>query len=410
MSTSLISFLGRTPRSENGYRKTRYRFPDGEQAEPLAFFGWALQQRLKPDRFVILGTRGSMWDHLFEGDLALGSTGEAERMELIDAVDRQLVEQAQLDALAPVLGKALGCEVSLVLIPYAREPAEQVAILQSIADHVRDGDHVHLDVTHGFRHLPMLALLAALHLELARHASVDGIWYGAYDPDSGDAPVHQLSGLLEIADGIRALTTFDKDGDYGVFEPILRRAGLSEDGCTSLRKAAYYENILNVGAATGELRKAKKILEQAALHPNGQLLRPAILERLSWLDGERQFEKLTRLARHALARGDYLRTVLYAYEAVVTRICQSMQAPDNDFEGREEARKDYEQQLKNDEGRKSERSEYKLLKNLRNQVAHGTRGSKGEVQKALLNEPAMRERLKSLLDSIEKGTLPILPP
>lgn len=404
MSTTLISFLGRTPKGENGYRKTRYRFSDGTHTEPLAFFGWALHKRLSPRRIAILGTAGSMWDHLFEGDIALGDALEAERLALIEAVGRQRVEQGLLDALAPALGQTLGCAVSLVVIPYARDPAEQVGILQAIAEQVADGDHVHLDVTHGFRHLPMLALLAALHLRLARQAMIEGIWYGAFDPDTGDAPVHELSGLLHIADGVQALARFDKDGDYGVFEPLLRDAGLPDAACKALRKAAYYENILNVGAATGELRRVRQSLNASALKPEGQLLLPAIQKRLAWLDEDRQFEKQTRLARQALDRCDYLRATLYAFEAVITRLCQIERVPIDDFERREEARKNYEARLK--QKHTEEREAYFLLKNLRNQTAHGTRGSVGDVQQALLNESVMREKLADLIERIEQGRLP----
>ncbi|MFN3595627.1 MAG: TIGR02221 family CRISPR-associated protein, partial [Thiobacillaceae bacterium] len=60
MSTTLISFLGRAPKGESGYRATRYRFADA-QTRPVAFFGWALRERIAPSRMVILGTEGSMW-------------------------------------------------------------------------------------------------------------------------------------------------------------------------------------------------------------------------------------------------------------------------------------------------------------------------------------------------------------
>lgn len=401
---TLISFLGRVPKSEDGYRKTRYIFPDGKQTPEVAFFGWALLQRLKANRLVILGTSGSMWDHLFEVDIDLGTQRDEERLQLIEAVNEKKVSQAQLDVLAPALSEKLGCETHLALIPYAKDQAEQIAILEIIANHVRENDAVQLDITHGFRHLPMLALLSALHLRITRSAEIHGIWYGAFDPDTGQAPVHDLSGLLRIADGLQALSSFDKDGDYGVFEPLLRLAGLPDEACQSFRKAAYYENILNVGAATGELRQVRRAIDGQHLTPDAQLLIPAIQARLDWLSERRQFEKQTHLARLALQRKDYLRAALYAYEAVITRLCQHTGVAVEDFDLRENARKNYEAELK--EVKSTEHEEFKLLKNLRNQVAHGTRGSVQNVQQALLNETVMREKLEALITSIEEGHLP----
>lgn len=403
----LVTFLGRVPRSENGYRTTRYDFGDGEQVEPVAFFGWALQRRLRADLLVVLGTGGSMWDHLFEGDLDLGDTAEQQREALIEACASQSVTQQQLDALAPALAQHLDCGVRLEIIPYGRSQAEQMQLLQQMAGQVAKGDRVHLDITHGFRHLPMLALLSALHLRLARGAHVDGIWYGTFDPDTGEAPVHELSGLLRIADGLQALSRFDKDGDYGSFLPLLQQAGASADGIEALRRASFFENILNVGAATGELRQARQKLDASTLAPDAALLLPAMEERLSWISEKKQFEKQLQLGRQRLAARDYLRAVLYAYEAVITRLCQQEREEVASYERRERARQDYEKRLRHERNR--EHDDYQLLKSLRNQVAHGTRGSRAEVQSTLADESRLRAALDGLLKAIEEGRLPSAP-
>lgn len=402
---TLITFLGRVPKTENGYRRTRYEFGNGDKTDPLAFFGWALIERLAASRVVILGTRGSMWDHLFEGDLDLGDHAAHDRLALIEAVGNQAVDQALLDALAPVLAGRLGVEVVLRLIPYARTEDEQIEVLRIMAEVVADGQRVHLDVTHGFRHLPMLALMSALHLRISRGAHIDGIWYGAFDPDTNSAPVYDLVGLMKLAEGLQALASFDKDGDYGVFVPLLR-GRVPDEAVAAMERASYYENILNVAAATGKLREARRALERAkaTLAPDLALLWPTIDERLRWVEEERQFEKQLALARQCLARQDYLRATLYAYEAVITRLCQQQRVNANDFESREQARKGYEERISVDDRAQWER--YSLLKNLRNQVAHGTRGCLGEVQQCLLNEARMRDQLSRLIDEIATGRLP----
>lgn len=402
MSTTLVTILGRSPKDSNGYRPTRYTFADQSQTEPLAFFGWALQARLRPERMVVLGTNGSMWDHLFEGDINLEQDSPDERLELIDATQNKRVTQAQLERLAPHLEARIGCEVKLTLIPYARDEAEQVEVLRTMAEHVPENEIVHLDVTHGFRHLPMLSLLAALYLRIARSAQIEKIWYATFDPDTRQAPVLDLSGLLRIADGLQALASFDKDGDYSVFVPLLQQGGLAAETTEALHKAAYFENILHIGPAAGELRKAREGLAHPHLRPEANLLLPAIRKRLDWLNEERQFQKLTKLARSAWSRRDYLRSILYAYEAVITRLCQDKNVPVQSFVKREEVRDAYEIRQKS----QKERENYNLLKNLRNQVAHGNRGSTQEVQQALLNENRISDTLDRLLKEIEEGKLP----
>ncbi|GAB4119803.1 MAG: TIGR02221 family CRISPR-associated protein [Sideroxydans sp.] len=399
---TLITFLGRAPRTEAGYRTTRYRFADGSESAPVAFFGWALRECLRPEKMVVLGTAGSMWDHLFEQDINLGVACEEERMQLMEAVAQQNVSAALLSRLAPLLAKHLGIEIELQLIPYCRSEHEQLELLGIMAGQVSQGSNVHLDITHGFRHLPMLALMSAMHLRIVKRASIAGIWYGAFDPDTQSAPVHDLAGLLRIADGLVALAQFDKDGDYRVFARTLEHAGVPQPVIESLTRAGYYENILNVGAATGELRRVRQQLQNIEGIDTALLL-PAVRERLAWIDEDRQFEKQLRLAQHGIEQGDYLRATLYAYESVITRLCQLRRVPVEDFDAREAVRKDYEGRLQRDS---IEQKRYKLLKNLRNQIAHGTRGSTQEVQQALLNEATMLNALTEVMNAIKSGQLP----
>jgi hypothetical protein len=183
---------------------------------------------------------------------------------------------------------------------------------------------------------------------------------------------------------------------------VLKDAGYSELA-DKLSDAGYYENILNVGEATGKLRALMPHLDAlTAQNDAAALLATLIKERITWLQEDRQYEKQLALARHAFARSDYLRTVLYAYEAVITRLCQQARIPISDFARREDIRKAYEKKSSHT----PEGERYRRLKDLRNQLAHGTRGSRGEVQQALLNESRMRETLAELLEEIEHGRLP----
>ena len=87
MTHTLVSFIGRSTRrnAAGGYEPTRYKFPNGEM-ESTAHFGWALMQRGKPDRMVILGTSGSMWDYWVEG-LGLGQSAMRNEAALRSALN-----------------------------------------------------------------------------------------------------------------------------------------------------------------------------------------------------------------------------------------------------------------------------------------------------------------------------------
>lgn len=202
-----------------------------------------------------------MWDHLFENDIVFGAEAEDEWLELQEATEAKTVTVALLELLAPLLAQRLSCEVRLVLIPYCHTEAEQMNLLTIMAAQVEPGDRVSLDVTHGFRHLPMLAMLSAMHLRVVRNACIQGIYYGAYDPNTGAAPVIDLSGLLRIADWIGALNTYDKDGDYGVFAELMERDGVLIQQANYLRRAAFRERTSNAWEARTDLRNLDAVLD-----------------------------------------------------------------------------------------------------------------------------------------------------
>ena len=397
MPHTLITFLGRTPRGEQGYRTTCYDFGDGADCEPVAFFGWALQRRLRPNRLVVLGTPGSMWDHLFEGDIALGDAVEEERLALVGEAERQAVTQERLDRLAPVLADRLGCEVRLRLISYCHTSREQEGLLRDLAEEVGQGDRVDLDITHGFRHLPMLTLLSALHLRKVRSAKIAHIWYGAYDPDTGRAPVHDLAGLLDIADWLEALSVYGHTGDYGVFGPLIG----GETG-ERLRRAAFLETVNRIGQARSLLRQVLERLEQGTDDPALALFREELSWRLVWARQDNYYLRQRELALEYLRRERFLEAALTGWEAFTTRLQREEDKsldPDN-MAHRESVRERFEARERAIQCRTPRYRAYDSLRRLRNAVAHGSQPKGGEVQRALSSPQAMRELLETLFEQL----------
>jgi len=383
----LITFLGRTPKHEgSGYRRTTYDFGDGQLTDPVAFFGWVLRERLEKkvglDRVVILGTRGSMWDHLFEQDLQLGDLHEEQRLELFEAVERKEVDQQQLDRLTPILEEEFGLSMELQIVPYCQGREEQVELLRILDDLVEEGEQIELDVTHGFRHLPMLGLMAALFLRSVRNVVVSSIWYGAYDPDTDRAPVHDLVGLLSIADWMRSLVTFEKDGDYSVFAPLLggNRGEL-------LAEAAFYERSSSPSRAREKLTSWLKGQERVdPSDPVASLFEPILEERLQWQRRPTRSEQERALARIYLEKRDYVRAVIYGLEGVVTADLEKGGKPSDDYVQREEAR----QYLRENH------EAFRSLNSIRNALAHGLRPSSGHIRKVIQREEEFRNTLEVL--------------
>lgn len=403
MIHTLVSFLGRVPKGENGYRPTAYTF-DGEPDESTAFIGWSLRRRLNPDRMVILGTTGSMWDHLFEKDIFLGSEAEDERLALQVATENKAVTKELLESLTPLLTQRLGCEVRLVLIPYCQNELEQLELLRLMAAEVNPGDRVSLDVTHGFRHLPMLAMLSALHLQEVKNAEIVGIWYGFYDHDTKEAPVYNLGGLLRIADWLGALHTFDKDGDYGVFSDLLEKDGVSTHQANYLRRAAFRERTSNAWDARADLRNVDAVLD-SGLPGVSDLFADQLKARIRWHKGQDLLVCQQELAIEYLKRRDYIRATIYAFEGFVTSLIDDEKRERFwDFQDRDRARREYQNKLR---GEQSLLGDYRLLKGLRNALAHGTRPDdekiKQKVERVLSDPKLLQEELRRLIRKLLAG-------
>ena len=372
MSHTLVTFLGKSRESkETGYRKTVYRFPDGTTNE-TAFFGLALSRHLKPDTIVILGTSSSQWGVLVEH---LAEEGEAEdaRRRLFKAEGDGAVTRPLLDSVAPLMKRAVGCDVLPRLIPFGKDADEQYDILDAIAAAVPNGD-VSFDLTHGFRHLGMVGFLSAFMLERVRNLNVRDLWYGALDMTrDGVTPVLKLDGLARVRRWTDALDRFDATGDYGVFAQLLIDDGVPEDKADCLRDAAFYERTFNVRDAARKIDTFRPILANPLAGASG-LFQRRLADRLRWVTASSLAEQQRKLAHQYLNRGDFVRAAIFGREACVTCVCEEHGASTVDVsKERMVVADEFQKELM--EGKHSEKRTvaYWTLTYIRNALAHGTR-------------------------------------
>ncbi len=118
------------------------------------------------------------------------------------------------------------CPVSPIPIPDGRSEAELWQIYSAMIEGLPPGCRVVLDVTHGFRSLPMVALLAALYLRQSDRVQVEQILYGAWearDQTTNTAPVFDLTPFLDMANWMSAANVFLKTGHGGLIADLLKQ-------------------------------------------------------------------------------------------------------------------------------------------------------------------------------------------
>ncbi len=205
-----LSFLG-----TGAYRNTDYFFPGEHAAETYAtpLIQVAVQQYLEQhegfgptDRHVLL-------------------LSDAARKRNYLAATKPHDAPAEHDGLRAELLKANNAAVTkTVAVPTGHDRDSVIETFDRMAQEVGTGDAVFLDVTHGFRSLPMLALVLGNFLRVAKGAHVRAIYYGAFEDrgeHGGRTPVYDLAYLLELQEWTTAAYGYV---EYGFAAPLSKLA------------------------------------------------------------------------------------------------------------------------------------------------------------------------------------------
>ena len=390
MAHTLISFLGKSQQNKTtGYRTANYDL--NQQLLTTAFLGVELAKHLKPQKLLLIGTAGSMWDVFFEQH-----ADNEHILNLIDATANNCVDEHLLKPCIPQIEQQLGCEVECIVIQYARNEAEQVALLSRIAQSLQENDRISIDVTHSFRHLPMLALVASRFLQNVKNIQTEHIYYGALEMTENErTPVIELDGLLKMLNWVDALSVYNHDGSYQVFADLFRQeqADLSAE---LLEKAAFYENTNQIHQARAPLTKFRKIENNAS--PLIQLFTEELKKRTAWAEQNDYASRQLKMAEFYLQKRDYLRAGILAQEAWVSKMVQRYTASgeQSNYDNREMAQEHFKQVAS-----KNHREAFKMLNLIRNALAHGTQAYDKGVQNILSQPDGLLNKLKNIMQTIK---------
>lgn len=180
MTLKAITFLGNPRKTERlpfGYEEKRYLGPGG--AECVSHFvAEAIYEFYHPDTLYVFSTTEGLESHFASVKACLDG-----RME-----------------------------PRAIAIPAPTNEQEIWTFFDKIVGVIGAGDEIIFDVTLAFRSIPILALLAANLLRVARGTSVRALTYAEVNFGLHDAPVHDLSKLLELLDWTTATDAFLKYG------------------------------------------------------------------------------------------------------------------------------------------------------------------------------------------------------
>lgn len=100
-------------------------------------------------------------------------------------------------------------------IPSGKNERELWQIFDILVQHLEEGDEIIFDITHAFRSLPVLSLLAFIFIRTIRNVTIKHIVYGAFegkDPETNITPVFDLSPFIGLLDWSQAAQQFMETG------------------------------------------------------------------------------------------------------------------------------------------------------------------------------------------------------
>lgn len=305
-----------------GYNQTQYRI--GNNLYQTRFSSLALYQAKEPDAVLVLATKRA-YEKTFP---TLCQSASEVGLSLSDS--------------------------NVVLIPDGRTEDEIQQILNTIIDSVNPRDKVYLDITNSFRHLPFTYFSAIGFLTSLKQVDVE-VYYAAFEQGEPEAPVLNLTSLIQLNDWYHALRDLQEAGDiHRLAERICSEARHERQTARELRHFASQlarldeslssglplEVGLNAEAALSALEKVPVEQLRSFLKVGAEALRPLAEElrsfaiRPSVSDKARielslpELERELRMIRWYLAHGQVDNALRLMREWVVNRVMLSHQEVD----------------------------------------------------------------------------------
>jgi len=182
----LITVLG-----TGKYTSTKYHYHGKEPVE-TCFFPVAVAKWFQPDKIYVLLTKQARKPENWQGC------------------------KDELGLITPQEN------IHEVPIPEGKNEKELWEIFDEMTKVVEEGDEIILDITHGLRSLPLLAVLAVAYLRQVCGVSQVRILYGAFEARNNATPVFDLTPFVSLLDWLTAAKIFMTTGDGRELASLIR--------------------------------------------------------------------------------------------------------------------------------------------------------------------------------------------
>jgi CRISPR-associated Csx2 family protein len=237
----IVSFLG-----FNSYQETTYVSSCKQKQCRTPFFQEALVEFYQPEVLYVLLTK-TVENEIPKGAAQPNWLALKERLQ--GKVDIQPISN----------------------IPETNSPEDIWMIFQEVTNLLDPDDRVIFDITHSFRSVPIVALLAVSYLRIVRDVKIEGLLYGAFEAknkETDETPTFDLLPIVSLLDWTTATDQFIKTGDAGTLADLLQS--------NNSQTAKLSQNIQDIAQGLRLLRPMDVMRESAHLAEYIQEATPVI--------------------------------------------------------------------------------------------------------------------------------------
>ena len=333
MAKILISFLGtgrinKEGKSKREYEKAKYEI-DGQLYEET-FVTKALDTHYNIDKVFYIGTLKSMWEEVYRSYRDVENLDEDVYFQLADEID-SFDERSDVENNNQMIKDVFKSQDKIlpIIIKYGLDKNElnyNIAEIIKIEEAINNGDEIYLDITHGFRSLPLIVMNVLNYLSdvSIKNFTIKGISYGMFEAKKDDiTPVVDLDIVTELHENIKAAHEFNHYGNAYLFSDLV------SENCKSMSKilkefsdSKSLNHIYDLKNKINQFNSFKKEYEN--LSPIQKITIPKTIDnfvkRFNQNDSDSKFQY--QLANWMFDNKQYGFASIVIIECLVTKVCE----------------------------------------------------------------------------------------
>jgi len=382
MAKVLISSVGTgniVKDSDSEYKKTIYTI--GGEKYPETLTSKVLIEHLNIDKVIFIGTNKSMWDNLyysFDGE----DENYLDNLSLKKSSDDGISIE-DLDNFNETVDKYLNSNGSKsIILNYSKHTSDEIwdnfEMLLTIKELLHNGDEVYLDITHGFRYMPILNifLLEFISIFDSPSINVEGVFYGLFSGDTSEIVDFKI--FFDLLEWSKAINMFKHNSNAEQLIELLSKDKENSDITKVFTQFSNNLKLANMSSLRQFIKDANKKIKKLKDSNNRiiKLLSTELIDITARFDTQKQSKFQYELAKWLYENKNYALAYLALYEAIITKSCELKGYDVDEHSLREEAKKS----LGNDKYGKYFYTKYDdSISQIRNSIVHQSNDRKDKV-------------------------------